>query len=117
VPTLYKVILFGVFALAFDIVEHVTRGLIHGETLWASLWDVVSIGRNEFLARVLVVVAAFIPFFAFTEFARYSVKQPWPGCSFAESPHRVRPTGRRQTLDAAGTVGPTPLSYCLRSNS
>jgi hypothetical protein len=70
IPTLYKVILFSLFALAFDVVEHVIDGLIHGKGPLSAIQEMMSAGRAELLARTLVMLFAFVPFFAFGETSR-----------------------------------------------
>lgn len=70
VPTLYKVVLFSLFTLAFEILEHVIGGLIHGKDVLWGIQEIMGTGRDEILARTLVVLSAFVPFFAFTELAR-----------------------------------------------
>jgi len=70
VPTLYKVALFSLFALAFEILEHVIRGLLHGKDPLGALQEIMNVGRDELLARILVMLVAFAPFFAFSETTR-----------------------------------------------
>jgi hypothetical protein len=70
VPTFYKVILFSFFVLAFEVLEHVIGGLLHGEDLQGAFHEMMSAGWDELLARTLVMLVAFIPLFAFTETAR-----------------------------------------------
>jgi hypothetical protein len=70
IPTFYKVVLFSLLTLAFEILEHVIGGLLHGKDVLSSIREITSVGRNELLARTLVVLSAFIPFFAFGETAR-----------------------------------------------
>jgi hypothetical protein len=70
VSVLVKTLLFGVFVALFSVIEHVIEALVHHET-----WDVVAHhlfagGRQEILARTLVIIVAFIPFFAFSEVDR-----------------------------------------------
>ena len=48
----------------FSVLEHMIDGLIHGKNLAASLDEVVRVGLDEILARVLVLFVALIPFFA-----------------------------------------------------
>ncbi len=69
-PTLYKVVVFSFFILAFDIIEHVIGGFLHGKDLAAVYQGIVGTGREELLARTLVVLFAFVPFFAFDEIRR-----------------------------------------------
>ena len=70
VPTLYKVFVFSLFALAFEILEHAIGSSLHGKGFMGGFEEIIGLGRNELLARTLVVLCAFIPFFAFTEAAR-----------------------------------------------
>src|SRR5882724_3364174 len=70
VPTLYKVIMFGLFYLAFDVLEHVIGSFIHGKGLASAFQEIIGAGRDEILARTLVVLFAFLPFFAFDETGR-----------------------------------------------
>ena len=70
VPTLYKVILFSLFALAFEVLEHVIGGFLHGKDLRGGFQEMMSEGWAELLARTLVMLVAFVPLFAFTETAR-----------------------------------------------
>ena len=70
VSTLYKSALFGVFVFLFGILEHVVEGLYHRKD-WAAILDgLTELGMYELLARVLMLIIAFIPFFAFWEIGR-----------------------------------------------
>jgi hypothetical protein len=69
-PTLYKVIWFSLFAVAFEILEHVIGGFLHGKDLAGVCEEFISTGRYELLARSMVVLFAFVPFFAFNETRR-----------------------------------------------
>jgi hypothetical protein len=70
IPTVYKVILFSFFVLAFEVLEHVIGGLLHGKDVTGVFQEMMSVGWNELLARMLVMLVAFVPLFAFTETAR-----------------------------------------------
>jgi hypothetical protein len=70
IPTLYKVILFSLFVMAFEVLEHVIGGFLHGDDLQDAFQEMMSAGWDELLARTLVMMVAFIPLFAFTETAR-----------------------------------------------
>jgi hypothetical protein len=66
----YKSILFGVFVLVFGILEHLVEGLVHKKD-WASiLHSFTELGMYEIIARVIMLIIAFIPFFAFWELGR-----------------------------------------------
>jgi hypothetical protein len=68
--TLYKVILFSLFTLAFEVLERVIGGFFHGKNILGALQEIMSVGWDELLARTLVMLVAFVPLFAFTETAR-----------------------------------------------
>jgi len=70
VPVLYKSLLFGIFVLLFGIVEHVVEGWFREQGLWGGLHDIGEIGADEIGARVLMLMVAFVPFFAFWELGR-----------------------------------------------
>jgi len=67
---LYKSALFGAFVFLFGILERVVEGLFHKED-WASiLRHLTDLGMYEILARVIMLIIAFVPFFAFWEIGR-----------------------------------------------
>lgn len=70
VPVLYKSVLFGVLVVAFGVVEHVVEGWFHGKGLLGGLRTLAEIGTYELAARVVMLVVAFVPFFAFGELGR-----------------------------------------------
>jgi hypothetical protein len=70
VPTLYKVILFSLFVVAFEVLEHVIGSFLHGKDLLSAWQEMMSAGRDELLARTLVMLVAFVPFCAFGEIGR-----------------------------------------------
>jgi hypothetical protein len=67
VSVLFKSVVFGIFVALFSVLEHVVEGLIHRETWGTIAHSLVSQGRNEILARTLVMLVTFVPFFAFLE--------------------------------------------------
>jgi hypothetical protein len=67
---LYKVVVFSLFTLAFEVLEHIVGGFYHGKDLAVVFQEIISTGRYELLARGLMILFAFIPFFAFTELGR-----------------------------------------------
>jgi hypothetical protein len=69
IPTLYKTLLFALFMLFFSVLEHLIGGFLHGINL-TEIFQEISSGRYEMLARVLMMFVAFIPFFAFREAMR-----------------------------------------------
>ncbi len=69
-PTLYKVVWFSLLTLAFEVLEHLIGGFLHGKDLADVYQEIISTGRDELLARTLVVLFAYVPFFAFGEIRR-----------------------------------------------
>ncbi len=70
VPVIYKSALFGIFVALFGILEHIVGGLFHKEHWAGILHELTDIGAYELLARMLMVIVAFVPFFAFWELGR-----------------------------------------------
>jgi hypothetical protein len=66
----YKSALFGVFVMLFGVLEHVIEGLFHKEGTSDILRGMMDIGMDELLARVVILIVAFVPFFAFWELRR-----------------------------------------------
>ena len=70
VSVLYKSFLFGVLVFLFGVVERVVEAWIH-KTGWAGVvLGLTDLGLYELLARVIMLIVAFIPFFAFWEIGR-----------------------------------------------
>jgi hypothetical protein len=67
VPTLYKAVVFTIFVALFSVVEDTISGLLHGKGIVGGLDEFLSAGMDELLARCMVTVVAFVPFFAFEE--------------------------------------------------
>jgi hypothetical protein len=70
VPVLYKAIIFGVLVLLFGIVERLVEGWFHHEGILGGLRSISDLGAYELGARVLMLMVAFVPFFAFAEIGR-----------------------------------------------
>jgi hypothetical protein len=56
--------------LVFEVLEHFIGGFIHGKDLAGVFQEIISTGWDELLARALMILFAFVPFFAFTEIGR-----------------------------------------------
>ena len=67
---LYKSVLFGIFVMLFGVVEHLVEGWIHKRGLLGGLRDIGELGAYELGARALMLIVAFVPFFAFAEIGR-----------------------------------------------
>lgn len=70
VSVAYKSVLFGLLAVLFGVIEHLIEGWIHHKGLFGGLEDMLSVGGYELAARVLMLMVAFVPFFAFWELGR-----------------------------------------------
>ena len=70
VSVIYKSALFGVFVMLFGVLEHVIEGLFHKKNASDILRGMMDIGMDELLARVVILIIAFVPFFAFWELRR-----------------------------------------------
>ncbi len=69
-PTIYKTVVFTVFVAAFKGIEYGIKGLWHGEGIMGGLAEFSAKGWEVVLANSIVVVVAFIPFFAVKELGR-----------------------------------------------
>lgn len=67
---MYKSILFGVVVLLFGIVERLVEGLFHKDGFGSVVHGIAELGLYEIFARVLMLMIAFIPSFAFWEIGR-----------------------------------------------
>lgn len=77
-PTLYKTVVFTIFVAVFKVVEHMIKGLWHGEGITGGLAGISEKGWELVLANTLVVLVAFIPFFAVKELGRvYGTQRMW----------------------------------------
>jgi hypothetical protein len=66
----FKSVLFGLFVMLFGVLEHVIEGLFHKKGASDILHGMMEIGIYELLARVVMLIIAFVPFFAFWELRR-----------------------------------------------
>ncbi len=69
-PTVYKAVVFSIFVGLFGVVEHTIIGLMHGKGIAGGFEELMSAGKDELLARCMIMFVAFIPFFAFDELER-----------------------------------------------
>ncbi|HEY2585676.1 MAG TPA: hypothetical protein VGI81_07925 [Tepidisphaeraceae bacterium] len=66
-PTLYKTLCFGLLIVVFNALEYFVDGLWHRDTLRGIVADFFRLGEREILSRVIVMVVALVPLFAFWE--------------------------------------------------
>jgi len=65
IPTLYATLLFSIFALVLEVVEHLLLGKIHGKAFGEVFEEILEKGWPHLVGMSLVVFIAFLPFFAF----------------------------------------------------
>ena len=65
-----KTVVFTLFVGLFTLIEHVIKSLWSGKGFTEGLTDLLGKGHHELLAGCLVILVAFIPFFAFRELGR-----------------------------------------------
>jgi hypothetical protein len=70
IPTLHKTIVFVIWVIGFKILEHMIGGLLRGKGLAGGFHDLISKDGYEVLANALVMISAFVPFFAIKELGR-----------------------------------------------
>lgn len=70
VPVIYKSILFGILVLAMGVAERVVEGWFRQQGLVGGLRAIGELSAHELGARVLMLIVAFVPFFAFWEIGR-----------------------------------------------
>jgi hypothetical protein len=63
-PTLYKAFAFLVFLVVLTIIEEVVVGLLHHQSVAASLAELTGAKLEEFLAGILIVLLVLIPYCA-----------------------------------------------------
>jgi hypothetical protein len=64
---LFKSLVFGVFIAIFGVLEHVVEGVVHRDSWDQIAHTLLSAGRDEILARAVMIIVTLIPFFAFWE--------------------------------------------------
>jgi hypothetical protein len=67
---LFKSVVYGCFVALFSVLEHLIEGLVHGKHVTDILHGLAGPQKDEILARTLVLMITFIPFFAFWELGR-----------------------------------------------
>lgn len=68
--TLYKTVIFGLFVLAFKVIEHFGIGLLKGKTFPILFQEILETGIYQLLAALFIMLFIFVFFFAFLETGR-----------------------------------------------
>jgi hypothetical protein len=82
VPVLYKSLLFGLLVLFFGLFEHLVKGWFHKQGVLGGLSDIGELSAYELGARVVMLIVALVPFFAFSEMSRVLGAQELNGMFF-----------------------------------
>ena len=64
VITLYQTVAFSLLVVLFSLVEHTVEAMLHGKTALDGIAEIAEQGLDNILAWCVVILAAFIPFFA-----------------------------------------------------
>jgi hypothetical protein len=70
VTTIYRTIVFSTFVGMFTVVEHIVGALLHHKSVSEGIEEITSKGWYELVARCVLILAAFLPFFGFKEIGR-----------------------------------------------
>jgi hypothetical protein len=70
IVTLYRTIAFSLLVVIFTLLEHVVGALLHGKAAADGIAEIREKGLDEILAGCVLILAAFIPFFAMKEIER-----------------------------------------------
>jgi len=70
VITLYRTVVFTLFVVLFSFLEHIVGAMIHGKTAADGIAEIANKGIYEVLAWCVLILAAFLPFFAMKEVER-----------------------------------------------
>lgn len=68
--TIYRALTFSVLAVLFTLLEHVVEAVIRKKTIAEGLTEVFDKGFDELMASYVLIVVAFLPFFAIKEIER-----------------------------------------------
>ena len=70
VPTLYRTFVFSLLVILFSFIEKIVGALIHHKTVSDGIAEITSQGWDFILARCLLIMVAFIPFFTMKQIER-----------------------------------------------
>jgi hypothetical protein len=102
ITTLYNTVVFSIFALVFEVVEHFIYGWIRGKGFTEVYTEILDKGWPHLVAATLVVFVAFLPFFAFREMERVLGEGKLKEWFFK------RPPGDGERLESKGSQVPEP---------
>lgn len=68
--TVYRALTFSVLAVLFTLLEHIVEAVVRKKTIADAMTEIADKGIDELLASYMLIVVAFIPFFAMKEIER-----------------------------------------------
>ena len=119
-PTLYKAFAFLVLLVILTIIEEAVVGLFHGQSITASLRDLVGRRLEETLAGYLIMLLVLMPYFAFRVLGEvlgesrmtrcsflsvsWRAEEVTSACALGRASHRFRSSSsrRRESNEASG---------------
>jgi hypothetical protein len=94
VITLYRAVVFTILVLLFSFAEHIVSAMIHGKTAGDGIAEIANKGIYEVLAWCVLILAAFLPFFAMKEIERVFGTEKVRGLFFRGRVHEPVPETR-----------------------
>jgi hypothetical protein len=85
---IYKAIVYGLLVFAFHIVEEIVKRLIHGKDISGAFRE---LRLDDLLARSVVIIVTFIPFFGFRELGRILGKDKFRALVFGTDANKSKP--------------------------
>src|SRR5262249_45419576 len=89
VSTIYRTVVFTLLAMLFSFVEPIVGAIIHGKTAADGIAEIANKGIYEVLAWCVLILAAFLPFFAIKEIERVFGPENVRGMFFRGRPHEA----------------------------
>lgn len=100
IPTIYRTILFSILVIIFSFAEKIIGALIHGKTIADGIDEITGKGWDFLLARCVLIIVAFLPFFTMKEIERVFGEERVRGMFFRGKPENIE-SGPVETRDSA----------------
>ena len=104
--TVYRSVVFSLFVVLFSLLEHIVGAMIHGKSVADGWSEIANKGSDEALAWYVIILVAFLPFFAMKEIERaigaekvrkmfFQRRMNAPDCSVSDQRQRFQGEGQR----------------------
>lgn len=97
VITVYRTVMFSLFVVLFSFVEHIVGAIVHGKPVADGIAEIANKGMDEVLAWYVLILAAFLPFFAMKEIERVFGAERVRGMFFKRPPSEPDSPGPDKT--------------------